>query len=81
MARSEKIQVTGTIIGVLPNNLFRVELPNGHVLMGHPEENSTDDHSLLLQGTKVMLTISHYDLSRGQIADRKSQNSVALAGE
>jgi len=81
MARSEAIKVIGEIVRVLPNNLFRVELPNGHELMGHPEENFAGDRSLLLQGTKVMLTISPYDLSKGKITDRQSENSVALAGE
>ena len=81
MARSETIQMIGEIVRVLPNNLFRVTLPNGHELLGHPEENFVGDHSLLLQGTKVMLTISPYDLSKGKITDRQSENSVALAGE
>jgi len=81
MARSETIQVSGTIIGVLPNHLFRVELPNGHILLGHLGENVKNDASLLLQGTKVLLTISPYDLSKGRITDRQIENSVALAGQ
>ena len=81
MARSEAIQVTGTVIGILPNNLYRVELPNGHQLLGHPAEKNANDQSLFLQGTKVVLTVSPYDLSKGKITGRQSQNSVALAGE
>lgn len=81
MARSEAIEIAGTIVGTLPNQLFEVELPNGHRLMGHPAEKIANEVSSLLQGTKVMLIISPYDLSKGKITGRQSYNSVALAGE
>jgi translation initiation factor IF-1 len=80
MANREAIEVEGTIVGLLPNKLFRVELPNGHKLMGHPARNICEDLSLYLPGTKVLLSISPYDLSKGKITDRQSENSVALAG-
>ena len=81
MASREAIEVTGTIVSLLPNNLFRVKLPNGHEMMGHPGENFSDDLSLCLPGTKVLLSISPYDLSKGKITNRQSENSVALAGD
>ncbi len=81
MASSNAIEVIGTIVALLPNNLFRVELPNGHQLKGHAGEEISGELHLYLLGTKVMLTISPYDLSKGKITDRQSENSVALAGE
>ena len=31
MARKDAIEVEGTVVELLPNTMFRVELPNGHL--------------------------------------------------
>ncbi|PYK73673.1 MAG: translation initiation factor IF-1, partial [Verrucomicrobia bacterium] len=33
MARKDAIEVAGKVVELLPNTMFRVELPNGHVIL------------------------------------------------
>ncbi|MFM8315412.1 MAG: translation initiation factor IF-1, partial [Deltaproteobacteria bacterium] len=35
MAKEDLIQLEGTVIEPLPNAMFRVELPNGKVILAH----------------------------------------------
>ncbi|MFV3038038.1 translation initiation factor IF-1, partial [Klebsiella pneumoniae] len=35
MTKEELIEVEGTVIEALPNAIFRVELENGHEILGH----------------------------------------------
>jgi translation initiation factor IF-1 len=51
----------------LPNALFRVELPNGHRILGFPGEKMRENPRSLLPGAKVLVEMSPYDLSRGRI--------------
>jgi hypothetical protein len=48
MARKDAIEVEGTVVELLPNTMFRVELPNGHrVLAPYIRENAAAFHSHL----------------------------------
>ena len=35
MAKQDVIELEGTILEALPNAMFKVELENGHVILGH----------------------------------------------
>ncbi len=35
MARKDAIEVEGTVVELLPNTMFRVELANGHRVLAH----------------------------------------------
>jgi translation initiation factor IF-1 len=35
MAKEEAIKVEGTVVELLPNTMFRVELPNKHRVLAH----------------------------------------------
>ena len=35
MARKDAIEVEGKVVELLPNTMFRVELPNGHRVLAH----------------------------------------------
>ncbi|HVK59426.1 MAG TPA: translation initiation factor IF-1 [Candidatus Kapabacteria bacterium] len=67
MPREEAIRVEGTVVEVLPNNLFRVELPNGHRFMAHTSGRMRLNFVRLVMGDKVMVEMSPYDLSKGLI--------------
>jgi len=54
-------------VEVLPNNLFRVELPNGHRFIAHPSGKMRLNFIRLLLGDKVTVEMSPYDLSKGCI--------------
>jgi translation initiation factor IF-1 len=66
MAKEEGVQVEGTVVEPLPNAMFRVELENGHKVLGKMRMNFIK----ILPGDKVTVELSPYDLSRGRIVYR-----------
>ena len=64
------IQVEGTILEPLPNTMFRVELENGHTVLGHISGKMRKHYIRILPGDKVTLELSAYDLTRGRITYR-----------
>lgn len=69
-ARSDAIEVTGTVIEPLPNAMFRVELENGHVVLAHISGKMRRHFIRILRGDKVTVELSPYDLSRGRVVYR-----------
>ena len=67
MPREEAIRVAGTVVEVLPNNLFRVELANGHRFVAHTSGKVRMNFIRLVSGDKVTVEMSPYDLSKGLI--------------
>lgn len=65
------IEAEGTILEALPNAMFRVELDNGHKILGHISGKMRMHYIKILPGDKVRVEISPYDLSRGRIIFRK----------
>ena len=70
MAKEESIEVEGVVIEVLPNATFRVELKNGHRLLGHISGRMRKHFIKILPGDKVIIELSPYDLNRGRIVYR-----------
>ena len=71
MAKEEAIRVEGTVVELLPNTMFRVELPNGHRLLAHISGKMRLHFIRLVPGDKVMVEMSPYDLSKGRITFRQ----------
>ena len=55
---------------VLPNTMFRVELPNKHRVLAHISGKMRLNFIRLLPGDKVTVEMSPYDLSKGRITFR-----------
>ena len=70
MAKEESIEVEGVVIEILPNAMFRVELENGHRLLGHISGRMRKHFIKILPGDKVVVELSPYDLNRGRIVYR-----------
>ncbi|NQT06607.1 MAG: translation initiation factor IF-1 [Candidatus Omnitrophica bacterium] len=70
MAKEETIKVVGTVLEVLPNAMFRVELENKHVVLAHVSGKMRMHFIRILRGDKVSLELSPYDLSKGRIIRR-----------
>ena len=70
MAREEAIFVEGRVVEVLPNAIFRVELPNGHKILAHISGKMRMHYIKILPGDKVTVEMSPYDLTRGRITYR-----------
>lgn len=70
MAKEEAIEVEGTVLETLPNAMFRVELPNGHIVLAHISGKMRMHFIKILPGDKVTVELSPYDLTRGRITYR-----------
>jgi translation initiation factor IF-1 len=66
MAREDAFKVEGLIIEVLSNGTYRVELVNGHRLLGFVTGKARSNFAPKA-GLKVTLQLSPYDLSQGRI--------------
>ena len=71
MAKQDVIELEGTILEALPNAMFKVELENGHVILGHISGKMRMNYIKILPGDKVVVQVSPDDLSRGRITYRK----------
>ena len=67
MSREDAIKVEGTVIQVLPNTMFQVELPNGHRVLAHVSGKTRVNFVRLAPGDKVMVEMSPFDLTKGCI--------------
>lgn len=72
MAKEEAIKMEGTIVEVLPNTTYRVQLENFEKLVlatlnGRMRQNNIK----VLAGDRVELEFSPYDLARGRITRRR----------
>ncbi len=70
MAKEDVIEVEGTVTEALPNTQFRVELDNGHNVLGYISGKMRMNYIRILPGDKVKLELSPYDLDRGRITYR-----------
>ena len=68
--RSDVIEMTGTIVETLPNTMFRVELENGHTILAHVSGRMRRHYIRILQGDKVAVELSPYDLTKGRLVYR-----------
>ena len=67
MAKSEAIEVEGVVLEKLPNDMFKVEIEGGHVILAHISGKLRMNYIKILPGDKVTLALSPYDLSKGRI--------------
>jgi translation initiation factor IF-1 len=70
MGKKEAIEVEGTVVEPLPNGMFRVELPNGHLVLAHASGKMRRYFIKVVRGDRVLVELSPYDLSRGRVTYR-----------
>jgi len=71
VAREDCIRIEGTVVELLPNTMFRVELPNKHRVLAHISGKMRLHFIRLMPGDKVTVEMSPYDLSKGRITFRQ----------
>ena len=61
------------VLEALPNSLYKVKLPNGHIIMAHEKDSGRlgPKFITILPGDIVTVEVSPYDSSRGRIIWRK----------
>lgn len=67
---SDILETEGQIKEVLPNQMFKVELVNGHQITAYTGGKMRQFRIRLVQGDNVKVEMSPYDLSKGRITYR-----------
>ena len=70
MSKQDVIEVEGRVTEAYPNAVFEVELQNGHKVLAHISGKLRMNYIRILQGDKVTVQMSPYDLTRGRITWR-----------
>jgi len=70
VTKEEPIELTGTVMQVLPGTMFRVALPNGHEVLGHISGKMRKNFIRISIGDQVTIEMSPYDLDKARITFR-----------
>lgn len=70
LSKEDVIEIEGKVLEALPNAQFKVELPNGHVILAHISGKLRMNFIKILPGDKVTVEMSPYDLQKGRITWR-----------
>lgn len=70
MPKDDVIEFEGVVVEALPNTIFKVKLPNEHVVTAHISGKLRMNYIKILPGDKVTVEVSIYDPSKGRITWR-----------
>jgi translation initiation factor IF-1 len=73
MSMSEKedlMTFDGIVQELLPNAMFRVKLDNDHIVLAHSSGKMRKNRIRVLEGDKVTVEMTPYDLTKGRIIFR-----------
>lgn len=70
MAKDDVIQMQGEVLENLPSTTFKVQLENGHKVLGHISGKMRKNYIKILPGDKVTVELTPYDLSKARIVFR-----------
>ena len=71
MAKDDNtIEIEGTIVDVLPNQMFKVELENKHQVICYTGGKMRRFRIRLVMGDSVKIEMTPYDLDKGRITFR-----------
>jgi translation initiation factor IF-1 len=66
----DAIELEGTVSEVLPNATFRVKLENNHEVLAYLSGKMRQNYIRVLEGDRVKVEMSPYDLTRGRVTYR-----------
>lgn len=72
---SNAIEIEGKVVAVLPGTMFRVQLSNGHVVLGHLSGKLRKHFIKIAAGDTVKMEMSPYDLEKARITYRVKDTS------
>jgi len=70
MSKEDVIETEGKVVEVLPKTQFRVVLNNGHEILAYLGGKLRINNIRILEGDKVKIEMSPYDLTKGRIIYR-----------
>lgn len=75
----DKLEVEGTVVELLPNTQFMVELDNGHRVLSYLSGRMRKYYIRILLGDRVRIEMTPYDLGRGRITYRYHRRGASEA--
>lgn len=70
MAKEDLMEFEGHVQEVLPNSMFRVKLENDHEIIAHSSGRMRKNRIRVLEGDRVTVEMTPYDLTKGRITFR-----------
>ena len=70
MSKQDLLEFKGKVTDLLPNEMFRVQLENGHIVTAHTAGKLRKNRIRVLQGDNVTVEMTPYDLTKGRIIFR-----------
>jgi len=70
MSKKDIIEAEGRVLEVLPNQMFKVELENGHVITCYTGGKIRKNKIRIVAGDKVRCELTPYDLTKGRVTYR-----------
>ena len=80
MAKEELIELDGIVVEVLPDTRFRVKLDNGVEVMAYVSGKMRMHRIRILEGDKVTVELSPYDLTKARVSFRHKDERTPGAG-
>ena len=71
MSKADTISISGIVMELLPNAVFRVRLNNQHEVLAHTSGKIRKNRIRILTGDKVVVEMTPYDLTKGRIIYRE----------
>jgi translation initiation factor IF-1 len=78
MAKEQMLEFDGTVTEVLPDGNFRVKLDNDHMILAYAAGKMRKHRIRTLEGDRVIVEMSPYDLDRGRISFRHKSEGPAM---
>ena len=69
------IELEGTVVTVLPGTMFRVQLANGHIVLGHISGKLRKHYIKIATGDRVKMEMSPYDTDKARITFRLKEST------
>ena len=69
------IELEGMVVAVLPGTMFRVQLANGHIVLGHISGKLRKHYIKIAAGDRVKMEMSPYDTDKARITFRLKETS------
>ena len=81
MSKEDQIVMDGTIVEVLPNTMFRVQLDPANpedvrpptIVIAHISGRMRKNYIRIINGDRVKVELTPYDLSKGRIVFRERE--------
>ena len=74
MAKEDHIEMSGIVVETLPNTVFRVKLDGGPLITAHISGRMRKNFIRIINGDKVKVELTPYDLTKGRIIFRDKDN-------